>query len=198
MIPLEPGDQIYLKRKACVDYVDGPLLYTDSGHVYGLRELDIRYNWEVELEDKMADSAVGKKISLRDLKQGDVITVTRDLVVDSVDRTEGIVTEKDTRAKIRLEQPLFGTDLKPVFSAVLKEREEKVPVHWPPQIGDKWRTGVGVEYLISKTSYTRKEGDLGHLTAVPDDQYNGYKLDMDTLKTRNPVLAYRKGNSLNF
>ena len=182
---LRPGD-IWLKE-------GNTYVFTNE---YKYAPLEFKGNWEIQEED-MAN-LVGSKVSLDDLKEGDTVTVTRDVVVSSVDKYDGVVFEKNTGNKIRLRQPKYGSSngkQLPQYTAVLKTRPVSAPTHWPPQVGDKWKTAGGVEYSIIKTGNTYNPD--GGKVAYPDDTYNGYTISLAELQAKNPTLAYRNGNALN-
>jgi hypothetical protein len=145
-------------------YFNHPYFITEGGYKYGLKELYSKYRWKAEIqEDFMGtiNKLAGDKLSIDDVKIGDTITVTRDVVVSSVDSSEGVVVEKGTGNKVRMQQPKFGSfsgKTLPTYAVTLKARPVDEPKNWPPQQGDKWRVGssiTGTEYTIQQTSYKR-------------------------------------------
>lgn len=135
--------------------------------------------------------AKGTTVGLTDLKEGDTITVTRDVVVSSIDTYDGVVIEKKTGNKIRLQQPRYGSGTGktlPQYAAVMKEQKSNNPLHWPPVAGDVWEV-YGTVYHIHQNagSYDSKLYAFGE---------GGYKNAVDDLKPSGK-LVYRKGNAPN-
>ena len=135
-------------------------------------------------------------MNIRDIKKGQTIKVWREVEVSSVDAYEGLLYPVGGNgAKIRIAKPGYGYGTSTPFNFELVrdvKPAEMIIDHWPPQEGDVWKISTGAEYHATKTSYYSSDP----LTMNPTNTYGVSKLTLEQLKNNNPVLTYRKGNSL--
>jgi len=133
-----------------------------------------------ETKEKTA-TQVSKTIGFHDLKPGDKVRIYRDVIVDQVVRRVS-VGFYDTNGDWNSDFARFPNERFAYLIDSVTRPVQENPEHWPPQRGDVWRDKNGKEYYFTKITMSR------------DDNNDIYYLD--EVKTKTPVLVYRKGNNL--
>lgn len=130
-------------------------------------------------------------LTINDLKQGDEIEITRRVIVNSVDTSEGAVYEKGSGTKVRLGKATYswyGSSREPIIFKFTRVKEaEKTIEHWPPQRGDVWELEGEQFHVLARTFASSDSSFYNN---------NGYAYSFSSMKKPGIKLVYRAGNSL--
>jgi hypothetical protein len=138
-----------------------------------------------------------KKEDIRSLQKGDVVIVSREVVVDRNGGKYSITSDDGTQY---FDREAHGTytglywdspsniDKEFIYDIKLVRKAAPVPPqHWPPQNGDVWRDKDDTDWhcvdLVTDCLYSsgKKSGNQS--------------IQFTQLQKLNPVLVYRRGNS---
>ena len=134
-------------------------------------------------EEDMSKNDKLETVNWENLNNGDRIQVTAEVVVSSLDHSEGVIYVKGG-GRIRAKKAFGSTT--PVFD--VKKIVSTQPDCWPVQKGDVWRDGLGKEYHVIHEASSWSSAPV----KIIDE--TGFKVTEDGLKVKSGlVLAYRKG-----
>lgn len=133
----------------------------------------------------------GGNMHIGDIKPGQLILVSKEVIVSSVSQGDGLLYPVGGNgAKIRVAKPSYDryTDFFVYDTKLIKDKETTTPEHWPVQAGDVWRDDAGKEYHVLATPYGSAQIYNADTT---------YSIEASNLKVKSGIkLVYRKGNAV--
>lgn len=124
--------------------------------------------------------------TIKDVRAGDTLKVTRTFEVSRTDTADGVVYAKGG-GKIRLSSGYWGSEA-PIYDFEIVKTTPKHPDHWPAQMDDVWEMDGSLYHVVATNYGSGVPAEVMHSTK---GRYNLQKID-----SLNAKLVYRKGNVL--